>query len=76
MNLTKDEKKILNAVFTDVSNLTRDKVLISLYAAKPENDGTQDATKLINLLNTLITKIFNAAPDLLEQVFSAIPYAL
>lgn len=76
MNLTKDEKKILNAVFTDVSNLTREKVLISLYAAKPENDGTQDATKIINLLNTLITKIFNAQPEDLENVLSAIPYDL
>jgi len=76
MNLTKDEKKILNAVFTDVSNLTREKVLISLYAAKPENDGTQDATKLVNLLNTLITKIFKAEPDTLKALFDGIPYDL
>ena len=48
LNLTKEEKKILNTLFKDVRYTTRNQMIYVLYAAKPE-PTTPDA-KYINLV--------------------------
>lgn len=74
MKLKIDEKKILNTLFKDVSGTTRDRMLMVLYAAKPERDGSADAEAIIKRLNGLIAKVYNAKPEELEEIFAGIPY--
>jgi|LGOV01.1.fsa_nt_gb hypothetical protein len=76
MQLTNDEKRILNRLFKDVKGTTKNTMLLAVYAAKPTNDGTSDATVLITLLNGLITKISQAERPELEALFAGIPYSI
>lgn len=73
LNLSKEEKKILNTLFKDVRYTTRNEMIYILYAAKPE-PTTPDA-KYINLvINPLIKKIYYADRKDMEDVFEAIPF--
>lgn len=76
MNLTTHEKSILNNVFKDVKGTTRNTLLMTLYAAKPINDGSPDAQAIISLLNNLIIKLDGLEQAEMETVFNGIPYDL
>lgn len=76
MNLTNDEKSILNIIFKDVRGTTRNNLLMSLYAAKPVNDGSSDAQAIITLLNDLIIKLNGLEQAEMEKIFKGIPYQL
>lgn len=74
MNLTSQEKSILNSIFKDVTGTTRNTLLMSLYAAKPVDDGSSDAQAIISILNGLITKLIDLDQVQMEKVFNGIPY--
>jgi hypothetical protein len=74
MELTTDEKKVLNTLFKDVKGTTRNTMLMTLYAAKPVNDDSNDAVAIINLLNGLIVKLAELEQPEMEVLFAGIPY--
>ncbi len=74
MDLSTHEKSILNSIFKDVKGTTRNTLLMTLYAAKPVNDGSADAQAIIDLLNGLITKLIDLDQEEMEEVFNGIPY--
>lgn len=74
MELTTNEKKVLNTLFKDVKGTTRNTMLMALYAAKPVNDDSNDAIALINLLNGLIIKLAELEQPEMEVLFAGIPY--
>ncbi len=74
MNLTSQEKSILNGIFKDVTGTTRNSLLMTLYAAKPVNDGSPDAQAIITILNGLITKLVDLDQARMEEIFNGIPY--
>lgn len=74
MNLTSQEKSILNSIFKGVTGTTRNTLLMSLYAAKPVDDGSSDAQAIISILNGLITKLIDLDQGQMEKVFNGIPY--
>ena len=74
MNLTSQEKSILNSIFKGVTGTTRNTLLMSLYAAKPVDDGSSDAQAIISILNGLITKLIDLDQVQMEKVFNGIPY--
>ena len=74
MNLTSQEKSILNSIFKGVTGTTRNALLMSLYAAKPVDDGSSDAQAIISILNGLITKLIDLDQGQMEKVFNGIPY--
>ena len=39
MELNQDEKRVLNTLFTGLRGTTRNEMLMTLYAAKPEADS-------------------------------------
>ena len=73
LNLTKEEKKILNTLFKDVRYTTRNQMIYVLYAAKPE-PTTPDAKYIDLVINPLIKKIYHADRKDMEEVFEAIPF--
>lgn len=76
MNLSNEEKRVLNVLFKDVSDTTRDTMVMVLYAAKPFNDSSSDAQALIMLLNGLIVKVTNGERKDVEAMFNRIPYTI
>lgn len=74
MKLNKQEKSVLNSLFSGIKGTSRNEMLCTLYAAKPANDGTVDSQEIITLLNGLILKVYNAEPDEMQEVFAGIPY--
>ena len=76
MELSIDEKRIMNTLFKDITGTTRNEMLCMLYAAKPAKDGSVDADKLISIINNLILKVFNAEPKEMNEVFAQIPFDL
>lgn len=74
MELTDDEKRVLNACFKGVRGTTRNQMIYVLYAAKPENDGSEASTFIHQIINGLIVKIYNASREEMEEVFAGIPY--
>jgi hypothetical protein len=74
MELSNEEKIILNTLFKDVKGTTRNEMLCTLYAAKPIADGTVDSQTIIGLINGLILKIYGAKPEVMQDVFSQIPF--
>lgn len=74
MELTNNEKKVLNTLFKDVKGTTRNTMLIALYAAKPTDDDSPDAKAMINLINSLITKLAELEQPEMEVLFAGIPY--
>ncbi|AFA48433.1 hypothetical protein [Acetobacterium woodii] len=74
MELTINEKRVLNTLFKDIKGTTRNTMLIALYAAKPINDDSPDAQALITLLNGLIIKLAELEQPEMEVVFAGIPY--
>ena len=61
--LNKDEKRVLNTLFTGLRGTTRNEMLMTLYAAKPEADGSVDSQFIHEIINGLIVKIYNASID-------------
>lgn len=76
MELTLDEKRILNVLFKDVKGTTRNEMLMALYAMKPRQDGSMDARNMTTMINGLIIKIFHAEQPEMEEVFAQIPFDL
>jgi len=76
MQLTNDEKRVLNRIFNEVKGTTRNTMLMAVYAAKPEDDGTPDAKAMITMLNALIIKLSQANRDEMETLFAGIPYSV
>ena len=76
MELTLDEKRILNTLFTGVRGTTRNEMLCALYALKPRQDGSMDARNMATMINGLIVKVFNAERPEMEEVFAQIPFDL
>ncbi|KNZ40529.1 hypothetical protein [Acetobacterium bakii] len=76
MQLTNDEKRVLNGIFNEVKGTTRNTMLMAVYAAKPADDGTPDAKAMITLLNGLIIKLSQADRDEMEALFAGIPYSV
>ncbi|MGL6292217.1 hypothetical protein [Eubacterium aggregans] len=76
MDLSTEEKQILNTLFKDIKGTTRNEMLCMLYAAKPANDGTLDSPAIIGSINGLILKIFHAEQPEMEAVFAQIPFQL
>lgn len=76
MELSLDEKRVLNTLFKDIKGTTRNEMLCMLYAAKPEKDGSMDCDKIISIINNLILKVFNAEPEVMNDVFAQIPFDL
>lgn len=74
MELSNDEKKILNTLFKGVKGTTRNEMLMILYAAKPQNDGSVDAQAILTMINGLIMKIYAAKRPEVEALFAGIPY--
>lgn len=74
MELNKDEKRVLNTLFTGLRGTTRNEMLMTLYAAKPEADGSVDSQFIHEIINGLIVKIYNADRSEMEEVFAGIPY--
>jgi hypothetical protein len=74
MELTMDEKRVLNTIFKDVTGTTRNTMLLTLYAAKPANDESPDSQALIALLNGLIIKLAELEQPEMEILFAGIPY--
>lgn len=74
MELTTNEKKVLNTLFKDVKGTTRNTMLIALYAAKPTDDESPDAQAMITLLNGLIVKLAELEQPEMEVLFAGIPY--
>ena len=73
LNLSKEEKKILNTLFKDVRYTTRNEMIYILYAAKPE-PTTPDAKYINLIINPLIKKIYYADRKDMEDVLEAIPF--
>ena len=76
MELTNDEKRILNGLFNGVKGTTRNTMLIAIYAAKPADDGSPDSKTMITLLNGLIIKLSQADREEMEALFAGIPYLI
>jgi hypothetical protein len=74
MELTTNEKRVLNTLFKDVKGTTRNTMLIALYAAKPTDDESPDAQAMITLLNGLIIKLSELEQPEMEVLFAGIPY--
>ena len=74
MELNQDEKRVLNTLFTGLRGTTRNEMLMTLYAAKPEADGSVDSQFIHGVINGLIVKIYNADRNEMEKVFAGIPY--
>jgi hypothetical protein len=74
MELTTNEKKVLNTLFKDVKGTTRNTMLIALYAAKPTDDESPDAKAMISLINGLIAKLAKLEQPEMEVLFAGIPY--
>lgn len=74
MELTTNEKRVLNTLFKDVTGTTRNTMLIALYAAKPTDDESPDAQAMITLLNGLIIKLAELEQAEMEILFAGIPY--
>lgn len=74
MELTTNEKRVLNTLFKDVTGTTRNTMLIALYAAKPTDDESPDAQAMITLLNGLIIKLAELEQPEMEILFAGIPY--
>ena len=74
MELNQDEKRVLNTLFTGLRGTTRNEMLMTLYAAKPEADGSVDSQFIHGIINGLIVKIYNADRSEMEGVFAGIPY--
>ena len=74
MELTMDEKRVLNTVFKNVTGTTRNTMLLTLYATKPANDESPDSQALIALLNGLIIKLAELEQPEMEILFAGIPY--
>ncbi|MBU4540841.1 hypothetical protein [uncultured Acetobacterium sp.] len=74
MELTTNEKRVLNTLFKDVTGTTRNTMLIALYAAKPTDDESPDAQAMITLLNGLIIKLAELEQAEMEVLFAGIPY--
>ena len=74
MELTTNEKRVLNTLFKDVKGTTRNTMLIALYAAKPTDDESPDAQAMIALLNGLIVKLAELDQPEMEVLFAGIPY--
>jgi pyruvate-formate lyase len=74
IELTNDEKNVLNSVFKGVKSTTRNTMLMALFAAKPADDGSVDAQAIINLINALIVKMSELEPPEMEELFAGIPY--
>ncbi|MEO1816883.1 MULTISPECIES: hypothetical protein [Acetobacterium] len=74
MELTTNEKRVLNTLFKDVKGTTRNTMLIALYAAKPTDDESPDAQAMITLLNGLIVKLAELEQPEMEVLFAGIPY--
>lgn len=74
MELTTNEKRVLNTLFKDVKGTTRNTMLIALYAAKPADDESPDAQAMITLLNGLIIKLSELEQPEMEVLFAGIPY--
>ncbi|MDO9492275.1 hypothetical protein [Acetobacterium sp.] len=74
MELTTNEKRVLNTLFKEVKGTTRNTMLIALYAAKPTDDESPDAQAMITLLNGLIIKLSELEPPEMEILFAGIPY--
>jgi len=74
MELTTNEKRVLNTLFKDVTGITRNTMLIALYAAKPTDDESPDAQAMITLLNGLIIKLAELEQAEMEVLFAGIPY--
>ena len=74
MELTTNEKRVLNTLFKDVKGTTRNTMLIALYAAKPTDDESPDAQAMIAQLNGLIVKLAELEQPEMEVLFAGIPY--
>ncbi|MBI4857607.1 MAG: hypothetical protein HY818_12780 [Acetobacterium woodii] len=74
MELTINEKRVLNTLFKDVKGTTRNTMLIALYAAKPTDDESPDAQAMITLINGLIVKLAELEQPEMEILFAGIPY--
>ena len=74
MELTTNEKRVLNTLFKDVKGTTRNTMLIALYAAKPADDDSPDAQAMITLINGLIVKLAELEQPEMEVLFAGIPY--
>lgn len=74
MELTVNEKRVLNTLFKDVKGTTRNTMLIALYAAKPTDDESPDAQAMITLINGLIVKLAELEQPEMEILFAGIPY--
>ena len=74
MELTTNEKRVLNTLFKDVKGTTRNTMLIALYATKPTDDESPDAQAMIALLNGLIVKLAELEQPEMEVLFAGIPY--
>lgn len=74
MELTINEKRVLNTLFKDVKGTTRNTMLIALYAAKPVDDESPDAQAMIALINGLIIKLAELEQPEMEILFAGIPY--
>ena len=74
MELTLNEKRVLNTLFKNVKGTTRNTMLIALYAAKPTDDESPDAQAMITLINGLIVKLAELEQPEMEILFAGIPY--
>ncbi len=73
MKLTTHEEKILSKIYKDLEAPDRETLLLTLYAAKPANDGSADAQALIKILNDLITKVFPLSDEAVKNLFEPLP---
>jgi len=71
MKLTDHEKNILSKIYKNIEAPDREALLLTLYAAKPVNDGSTDAQAMIQIVNDLIVKVFPLTDEDVHRLFES-----
>lgn len=71
MNLMDHEKNILSKIYKNIEAPNREALLLTLYAAKPVDDGSSDAQAMIQIINDLIAKVFPLTDEDISNLFES-----
>ncbi|NLN97596.1 MAG: hypothetical protein GX127_04305 [Eubacteriaceae bacterium] len=71
MNLMEHEKSILSKIYKNIEAPNREALLLTLYAAKPVDDGSSDAQAMIQIINDLIAKVFPLTDEDISNLFES-----
>jgi hypothetical protein len=65
------EKSILSKIYKNIEAPNREALLLTLYAAKPVDDGSSDAQAMIQIINDLIAKVFPLTDEDISNLFES-----